>query len=161
MIIGFDPIFDSCDMCLAMRTINLAILGAFFVLGATFGLQPELPKGGPSSADALLAMVVAFIAPQAYVWLSDAIGLSHENLQPPDLRRFSLNPWQPIRFSSFFGVLCLSVGVPGVISEAAFRGIGANLGAPALATMVGLGLVTGTLLAIRLNSDRIVFDEGQ
>ena len=140
------------------KKFNLALI-SLFALGSCFmGLETQDLSVPIDSIGLLVLLVAASLLPSLSIVTNDYWPLAN-GIYAPDLGKWSLNPWQPLRSLFFFGCLCLSVGVPGSISVLVFQGIGRNLSFPVTFLVIGIGLTIGSAFAAWKFQDRLIRDE--
>ncbi len=136
--------------------IVLAALG-----GASFGLQYHATTVPFMVEDVVFVAAGLFMFPWVSMVTPRWLWRREDEVLAPDLRKMSLNIFQPYRFLWFFGIVCAAFGATAIISE-----FGVNLSGrremdfsfPGTFFTAGISLLAGILFWARHFADRIIWE---
>jgi uncharacterized membrane protein (DUF485 family) len=137
------------------KKFNLTLICLTAFATSFMGADPPISASRMDGWNFVGGVVVAFLMPVFFAWLAERVAFVN-SVFTPDLSKWSLNPLQPLRFCFFFGLLCLAISVPGIISVAVFQGPTADFAFPASFLVPGIGLTLGSVYAAWKLQDRLV-----
>jgi hypothetical protein len=140
------------------KRFNYTLLALVALAGLFMGAGGDDLKATFDGEDLAFMFFGMMAMPSFLIFMSDYTRPIN-NLRPPDLTKWSLLPFQPLRFSLFFGSILFSIGLPGFVSVLVLRGIGPDLGMPIETLAIGTGLIVGTGIATWKYGDRLVSDD--
>lgn len=140
------------------KRFNYTLIAIVALTGLFMGAGSDDLSAGFDGIDLAFMFFGTMAMPSFWIFMSDYTRPIN-NLRPPDLTKWSLLPYQPLRFSLFFGSILFSIGLPGFVSVLVLRGMGPDLGMPIETMAIGIGLIVGTGIATWKYSDRLVSED--
>ena len=140
------------------KRFNYTLLAIVALAGLFMGAGSDDLSTDFDGADLAFMFFGTMAMPTFFIFMSDYTQPIND-LRPPDLTKWSLLPYQPLRFSLFFGSILFSIGLPGFVSVLVLRGMGPDLGMPVVTLATGIGLIVGTGIATWKYGDRLVSED--